>query len=47
MTTSSHERTDVYASITDQIIAAIETSAGHSSILTVMGTGPVHRQRLA
>jgi antirestriction protein ArdC len=29
MTTSSHERTDVYASITDQIIAAIEAGADH------------------
>ena len=29
MTTSSHERADVYVSITDQIIAAIEAGADH------------------
>ncbi len=29
MTTSSHERFDVYNSITDQIIAAIEAGAEH------------------
>jgi hypothetical protein len=43
MTTSSHERTDVYAAITDQIIAAIEAGADNPQMPWHSQSGLIER----